>query len=135
MKMRITGAKELRAKLRSIERNLKKHTREGRSVGLHTSAEEYPDDGGHPGTVAFIHEYADTPAKGFFSKAVEKAAPQILDVLADHLLPDGRGAAEGMEQAGDLLKKRIQEGIVDAGLLRTGHLKGQVTSTPIRRED
>ena len=26
-------------------------------------------------------------------------------------------------------------GIVDAGLLETGHLKGQVTSVPIRRKD
>ncbi len=66
----------------------------------------------------------------FFSKAVEDAAPEVLDVLSDHLLPDGRGAAEGMEQAGDLLKKRIMEGSSTPGSSAPATSRGKSPPRP-----
>ena len=128
MRIKVSGAKELRARIQQIRRSIEENTKEGRRVGLHTSAEVYPEDGSHPGFVARVHEHGDEPVRGFFHDAVEKAAPEVLDALGDNIMPDGRGAPEAMEQAGLVLKKGIQKGIVDAGLLRTGHLKGQVSS-------
>ena len=129
--LKITGMKAIKTKIREIERRMAQAAQEGRSVGIHTSAQVYEDSGAHPGIVALTHEDSE---RRFFNPALKHSKSEVLDTLADGLHPDGRGAKEAMEDAGQLLKKRIQEAITDEPLVKSGHLKAQVTSVPYREK-
>ncbi len=124
VRLRLRGAKEVKAKLREVARRTAREAEKRVEVGWFEDSGKYPGDSRPPAQVALVNEFGsrDQPPRPFFRSALPKAAPEVLRELARAVDPEGGIDNARLLRAGKVVRDHVRASMLRYRVRDSGHL-------------